>query len=445
MSVIIQRVQCAQIPHVTILGVGSNPVIYVAHMQQIIGQLLQKLSTKAANHAMHAFLKSEAGRSMQQGGDLVSAYLKGPLNARIYNHQLGTDPSKLSYFVTMEGARDVVNLLPNQDDSVKQKLLSLLRDHLLDQAKVTSCFLPASEDQMDEEEGGNTDDCGDLDFAMTPYHARISAYRLAADNRALVAQLQAKDIVIKAETQAKEAIIHAKETLIEAKDEVIKAKEAEAAAEIAKERAEKEAAKKELQLVMESAAKDAKIMELQMKLMGGSNLMMSSATENHTTNHTEGVSIFEPKKRTRFDDSDDEENLAVGRHSIGSKSNWIIAYEADDALSTVEMTKLFPGLRACWTAKMGGKWVCLLRLFKRKRFSFFYHAFLPAKTITKLWIQARDKGDDDDFLYIPELKDKTENEKKIKHYMLQSPIVKEDDPHALFPLLAVFARKKPIS
>lgn len=66
---------------------------------------------------MHMFLKKE-GSSMQQGGDLVSAYMTGRLTAKVYSHQLSLDPKKLSYFVTTEGVKFIVNALsklPNKD------------------------------------------------------------------------------------------------------------------------------------------------------------------------------------------------------------------------------------------------------------------------------------------------------------------------------------------
>ena len=37
MAKIIERLQCDQLSGVTILGVGSDPVIYAGHMRQIIG------------------------------------------------------------------------------------------------------------------------------------------------------------------------------------------------------------------------------------------------------------------------------------------------------------------------------------------------------------------------------------------------------------------------
>ena len=128
MSSSIQRLHCEQIPNIPIIRLGSEPTVYVAHMQNIIGQLLGKLSVKSANHAMHAFMKNE-GSLMQQGGDLTTAYVTGTLTAKIYTHQLGTDPRMLSNFVTMEGVKDVINLVSKQPN--KDSLLALFRPDVL--------------------------------------------------------------------------------------------------------------------------------------------------------------------------------------------------------------------------------------------------------------------------------------------------------------------------
>ena len=121
---------------------------YLAHAQQLIGLLLRKASNGAANDAMHAFFKSDAGRSMEHGGDLVTAFCRGTkLSAKIYTHHLGT--SKPSYFVTMEGVQTLLDTLPNQDESARQRLLSLLQDHLLDQS---NAFQPATDEVDDEDD-----------------------------------------------------------------------------------------------------------------------------------------------------------------------------------------------------------------------------------------------------------------------------------------------------
>ena len=150
MSAIVQRLQCVQLPgvHVLCISGGSAEMQYLAHAQQLIGLLLRKASNGAANDAMHAFFKSDAGRSMEHGGDLVTAFCRGTsLSAKIYTHHLGT--SKPSYFVTMEGVQTLLDTLPNQDESARQRLLSLLQDHLLDQS---NAFQPATDEVDDEDD-----------------------------------------------------------------------------------------------------------------------------------------------------------------------------------------------------------------------------------------------------------------------------------------------------
>ena len=381
MAAIVQRLQCAQLPEVSVLGIGSGPTLkYLVHAQQLIGLSLNKTARGTANLAMHTFFKNHAGMSMEQGGDLVTAFCRGPLTAKIYTHQLGVGATKPSFFVTIEGAKTILDALPNQDESVKQRLLALLRDHLLDQAKVTSCFQPASDDQtmMDD---GYEEESNDYESAMTQFNARVSIYRMAADNKVLTAQLEAKEVIIKA-------------------------KEAEATAEIAKERAEKEAAKKELQLMMESAAKDAKIMELQMKL-----IMAGKRADREEQ---------QLKKKARVDEDEDEDDETITsfpRKREAAKTNWLVAYEADAPLRMEELfTNEFRGYK---TIQLAGRWVSVLRLFQRKRFGFFQQKLANVYGVRKMWVEAHDEDNNtsDDFLDLSMLNENEEDEKKIKHYM----------------------------
>ena len=268
MATIIERLHCSQLPNVTIIGIGSDPVTYTAHMQQIIGTLLNKLSSGAANASMHTFLKSNAGKMMQQGGDLVNASFRGPLTAMIYTHRFGVGAAKESYFLTMEGVKYVVDTLPNPDEDARQRITSLLDEHLLDQSKSKECFQSVPDDQnppSDMEE-----DC------IIDARPNNSLALRTAENRMLRAELFAKDELTKTKDaiiEAKETVIQAKETIIQAKDTVIQAKEAEItaerslkSAEVARERAEKLAAQQETQRTKEAAEKDITIARLEMKL-----------------------------------------------------------------------------------------------------------------------------------------------------------------------------------
>lgn len=125
METTLQRLQNTQLPDVILLGIGVGPAReYLIHVQSFIGLALNKASNAAANAAMHIYFKSEACCSLERGGDLLTEYCKGALTTKIYTHPLGVNIRNLSFFVTIEGAKVILNSLPNQREPVKQKLLS---------------------------------------------------------------------------------------------------------------------------------------------------------------------------------------------------------------------------------------------------------------------------------------------------------------------------------
>ena len=207
-------------------------------------------------------------------------------------------------------------------------------------------------------------------------------YKIEADNKRLVAQLFANN-------------------------EVTKAKQAEAAAEVAKVRAEKEAA---------IAKKEIQIMELRMKLM------IAEADPKQKIIHTESRA-FEA-------DSDDDASQTIVN---GSKSNWLLAYEADDKVC-LQISELFPEMREIRTIRFLDRWISVLRLFKRQRVAYLKRKLCNAKirkVVKKMWIETQ-ASEADDFIYLPELEEKSFREKQVKHYISKA------HRNGLFPLLALF-------
>ena len=210
MAAITQRLHCAQLPDVPIVSVGSDPVVYFAHMQQVIGHLQKKTSSRSAYSSMHTFLKSDAGKLMRQGGDLTSAYLAGNLSAMVYTHSLGTNTRKVSNFLSMEGVKYVVETLPCQDESSTKLLTGLLQDHLLEQTGTGSCFLPVADDgSFLESDDDDVDEVavGEDGLVVVPavkwFRSRLSTCE--AENRVLKASLKGRDDLLRANATAAEA------------------------------------------------------------------------------------------------------------------------------------------------------------------------------------------------------------------------------------------------
>ena len=136
MALVMRRLICAQIPEITLLGIGSESEMeYLTHARQLIGMLLGATHRRKANSAMHAFLQNT---NIEQGGDLVSEFCKGPLMAKIYTHNLGTGSVKSSYFVTTRGVQAILRAFANPVHEEKLASLLLQPEILAAQCEVVS-------------------------------------------------------------------------------------------------------------------------------------------------------------------------------------------------------------------------------------------------------------------------------------------------------------------
>ena len=260
MPAIVQKLECSQLPGVTIVSVGEQNVKYLTHMQKLFGYLLKKTNVTAANTAMHMFLRSVDGKAISRGGDLVSEYTKGPLDAMLYTHGIGLIASKTSYFLTLAGVRHVLETLPNQDEVAKQKLRSLLQDHLLDQATARACMQPATGDFLEEDA-----DHADINEARTWVARRESVSSHVFEYCRSYNEDQRKHVEeqIRLERAVKDAELKAKDVELKAKDAEMKA---ELRVKDAEMKAALEAKDAEIKAKEESARKDLTIAKLEMEL-----------------------------------------------------------------------------------------------------------------------------------------------------------------------------------
>ena len=127
MAFVVQKYRCAQSPELNIIGVGSDPVKYLVHASQIVGNLTGKVTPSASLHAMHAFFRSVNGVRMQNGGDIETAYRAGDMGAMVYTHYYhsGHNPS---YFMTLDGVKETLCSLPNQMEDIGRKFRELFVD-----------------------------------------------------------------------------------------------------------------------------------------------------------------------------------------------------------------------------------------------------------------------------------------------------------------------------
>ena len=265
MAVEIKRMDCAQIPGVVFLSFETtqteNDVL--VHMHQFVGLSLGKTDRKTCAKAARAFLECEIGRGLKNGGDLRAAIQKGQLVEQLYTHRMRADGGgSASLFVTLEGVKKILQGLPNQDEATKQRHQDLFSSFLnpsgtqclkLDVATPEQCARYDTEDVIEEifTEGCAPVQGNDSTIVVTQkmwFDTKLCSCESIADKRVLEAQLQTKD------------------AQLQAKDTQITAISLVKAAEISKERTEKEMAQNELVNVRKTAEKDIQIVKLQMKL-----------------------------------------------------------------------------------------------------------------------------------------------------------------------------------
>ena len=261
----IKRMCCPEIPGVSFLCFENirHEKIVLAHAHPFIGLCLGKSDRRTCAKAFRAFLDSDAGQGLKNGGDLRTAAQNGQLSEHIYTYRMRADGGGgAALFVTLEGVRQILHGLPNQEEVTKQKHLELFSSFLnpvsanflqLDIATPEQCAKYDAEEVVEEifTEGCAPVQGNDSTVVVTQkmwLETRLSSYESCAEKRVLEAQLQSKD------------------AQLQAKDVQIAAANLVKAAEIAKERAEKESAQKEVVSVRESAAKDLQIAKLKMQL-----------------------------------------------------------------------------------------------------------------------------------------------------------------------------------
>jgi hypothetical protein len=280
------RLCCDQLPGVAVLGTGRGKE-YVAHAHQFVGLLKGNMDKRASSKTFHAWLVSEDGRQFREhdGGDLLIAMQKGPLEKKMYTYHLKQGGGgKPSVFLTVDGMRGILNGLPNADESVKRNLKEKFADYInqgggagfsvplsFAQASPEQCAKDDADEGIEEISTEGYNPSNDTAMVVTQkmwYDVRISSFEYAADKRVLEAQLQAKDYVMAAKESAMVAEVAKERAEKElAKNELVNVKaSADKDIQIVKERAEKESAKNELVNVKASADKDIQIAKLQMQL-----------------------------------------------------------------------------------------------------------------------------------------------------------------------------------
>lgn len=228
MAVEIRKLSCDAIPNVLILETTGMYAQYLFHAEQSFRYLLQKKHRQVSSSVMLSFFKTDAGKQMKNGGDLRTACLIGPLKSAIYTHHSTSDGrGRRSYFLTVGGLKELMDVLPDQDPIAKQKVIDCLEQ--CDGGSVSSSHV--------SETGGGVGICDDEDGIFDEIftsgcggaasNANAVNQNELTDVRLSMYQAFADNAVLKSRIQIKEAEMKTREAEIQTKDEQIKAREAE--------------------------------------------------------------------------------------------------------------------------------------------------------------------------------------------------------------------------
>jgi len=117
------RLCCEQLPGVAVLGISQgSSTTYLAHAQQFVGFLRGNMERTGSSRALSSFLKSDSGKVLREndGGDLLSAIQKGPLNQILYSHPMQPlRKGTTSQFVTIDGMKELLNKFPLVDATIR--------------------------------------------------------------------------------------------------------------------------------------------------------------------------------------------------------------------------------------------------------------------------------------------------------------------------------------
>ena len=411
MVVVIQRFHCIQLPEIAIIGVGNSPTTYFVHAQQVVGLLLNKASRRAAASAMHAFFKSEEGKRMEHGGDLSAAFMRGPLNAMIYTHRLSSSSStgggggSPSHFVTLEGLKEIMKNLPNQDESVKQNNHSLFEE-CLDQMTATNALQPATQEQC-------ANDYDDLEV--------VSEEPFAVDDDSSCKKMMPHMLFRCFQNQTA-----AEKTLLE---ERIKIEQERTMME--KERTAMEKERADLKLEAERSKFQAERAEWERErlvlLHRQREAQPSKSNQGpRAENHSEANERVVPQKRALSGHSHVAKAVPV------AKFLFLVRYDAVSALVPENFTI---GVVECESLKLDNHWLTLLRVgYPKKRLPQVVvqlKALIADGLIRKAWIENSTPGNDDESTYTLSPEDIHDDEAgiTIKHYVMKL-ITKTGQEHA---------------
>jgi hypothetical protein len=379
---VIERLSCAQLENVAILGVGEGQSkAYFAHAQQFVSLLKGGMERKAASRLLNTFLNSVEGQAIREshGGDIVSAMAKGPLDKMVYSYcRRGGNPSQ---FVSLDGMKSILSGISGVDEGMKAKLNDLYEGyHGLS-------FSDLTQEQADR---------ADLEEEL---EQEVVSFKTFFDLRTAFFVNEAENRYIK--ELAKERCEHLKEKADKEKAQLECEHVKESAAKdiaMEKEKAEKEKVLRENEHLKEKAVYEARLKELEL-----ANLRMqlerekSRSAVNGKGGSSSGGNISRKRaQESALETEDDEEERVERAEAVnvvppiggGNPLNrWLVAYEGEVEVTFDKLRHELPLLSTFYSARVNDRWFALLKMEKRIRSTPVMKAMLAMGLTGRVWVE----------------------------------------------------------
>jgi hypothetical protein len=340
--------------------------------------------------AFNAFVKSAAGSLFREhdGGELMSALRNGDLSQMVYSYRLQKNGrGSMSRFVTLDGAKELLERFPGVDETVLSKLRGVFESGSMSflafsQATPEQCARD-EEDEATEEvfDNGGLEEGGTMS-SVSPermwFESRLLYYRSMSDRQIMDERLKAKEAekaTLEERLKVKDVGMTSEKAILE---ERLKVKDAEMCAK--NEKAEKEKALLENAHLREKAEFEARMKDMEIE-----KLKMQNEMDKLLQGRPPPPKAHPSRKRTSTSDPvDDEEDEAYGLFKASplltmtpyddpvtcdpnrvQRRRWVVAYASDKALEPAD----FDGcVRNTTTTSFGnGEFLTMLTFCRRAR------------------------------------------------------------------------------
>jgi hypothetical protein len=406
----IVRLRCEQLPGVSVLGVGTgSSKVYLVHAHQFVGLLKGSMERTGVYRAFNAFLNSAVGAALKSsdGGELALAVRNGVLDRAMYSHRSHKYGSGgLSRFVTLDGAKEILEKLPDANAAVKSRLKDVFDSVsasflTFSQATAEQCAKD-DEEEVIEEIFDNSGFHGNFAVSSVPpertwVETRLIYYRSMADRQIMEERLKAKDLaaaVLEEKLKVKEAEKVADKEQSEKEKALLEnahlKEKAATDAEKNMEKSDKEKALLENEHLKEKVAYEVKMKDLelanlrmQLELEKARKDMVPSRKRVSASALESGEPRPPPLRTLRA-------NSAKGPVQSGgcAQRYWIVAYEGEVEMTLAQLAPNLSGLSSIQSARFGGLWVSLLLVEKRVRITPVARAMQDVGLAGRVWVEA---------------------------------------------------------